>query len=85
MPRLEDWSVIFCSVDLYQAPGCLFRFLVGKIYGDSRFEDGMTVTTSTLQILDVKARIAKTRNTEYQLGEPSDGYKQYCKDNNIEL
>ena len=85
MPRLEDWSVIFCSVDLYQAPGCLFRFLVGKIYGDSRFEDGMTVTTSTLQILDAKARIAKTRNTEYQLGEPSDGYKQYCKDNNIEL
>lgn len=85
MPRLEDWSVIFCSVNLYRAPEVCLDFLTGKIYGDPRFEDGMTVTTSTLQILDVKARIAKTRNTEYQLGEPSDGYKQYCKDNNIEL
>ena len=85
MPRLEDWSVIFCSVNLYRAPEVCLDFLVGKIYGDPRFEDGMTVTTSTLQILDAKARIAKTRNTEYQLGEPSDGYKQYCKDNNIEL
>lgn len=45
----------------------------------------MNVSTSTLQALDVKARTAKTHNTEYQLGEPSDDYKQYCKDNNIEL
>lgn len=56
------------------------RCLAGRIYGDPRFEDGMNISTSTLQ-----ARTAKTRNTEYQLGEPSDDYKQYCKDNNIEL
>ena len=33
----------------------------------------------------VLGRIAKTRNTECQLGEPSEDYKQYCKNNNIEL
>lgn len=58
---------------------------MGEIYNDPRFDDGLFVCTSTLQILDIDARIAKTRNTDYQLGEPSDDYKQYCKDNNIEL
>ena len=85
MPKLENWFVISCSDNPFQDSKILPRWLVGDIYGDPRFEDGMNVTTSDLQILDVKARIAKTRNTEYQLGEPSEDYKQYCKNNNIEL
>ena len=85
MLKLENWSVISYSDNPFQDPEILPQCLIGDIYGDPRFEDGMTVITSTLQILDVKARIAKTRNTEYQLGEPSDDYKQYCKNNNIEL
>ena len=79
MPKLENWSVISCFDNPFQDPEILPRCLIGDIYGDPHFEDGTTVITSTLQILDVKARIAKTRNTEYQLGEPSDDYRQYCK------
>ena len=45
----------------------------------------MNVQTSSVQFLDVKNRIAKTRNTEYTLGEPSEEYKKYCVENNIEL
>ena len=85
MPKLENWSVVSYPTNSFQAPELLPKYLTGKIYGDPRFEDGINVTTSALQALDVKARIAKTRNTEYQLGEPSDVYKQHCKDNNIEL
>lgn len=85
MPKLENWSVVSYPTNPFQAPKLWPRCLAGRIYGDPRFEDGMNVSTSTLQALDVKARTAKTRNTEYQLGEPSDDYKQYCKDNNIEL
>ena len=85
MSKLENWFVISCSDNPFQDSKILPRWLVGDIYGDPRFKDGMNVTTSDLQILDVKARIAKTRNTEYQLGEPSEDYKQYCKNNNIEL
>lgn len=85
MSKLENWSVISSPVNPFQAPELWPTRLYGRIFDDPRFEDGMNVQTSSVQFLDVKNRIAKTRNTEYTLGEPSEEYKKYCAENNIEL
>lgn len=85
MSKLENWSVISSPANPFQAPELWSTRLCGRIFDDPRFEDGMNVQTSSVQFLDVKNRIAKTRNTEYTLGEPSEEYKKYCAENNIEL
>ena len=45
--------------------------LVGNVYGDDkkRFEDGQLINTSSLESIDFKNKIAKTKNSIYKLGE----------------
>ncbi len=85
MPTLENWSVITTPSNPFQASELWPSRLSGRIYNDTRFEDGSLVATSTLKSIDVKARTASTKNTEYILGEPDSTYVEYCKNNNIEL
>jgi hypothetical protein len=41
--------------------------LRGKVFGDSRWPDGTTVTTSSLLNIDFVAKVAETQNTVYSL------------------
>ena len=77
MPRLENWSI---GVDNpYQAPELQKKRLHGDIYDDEkgRFPDGSSVSTSSIQELNLKENYAMTRNTKYILGKPDQDYIRY--------
>jgi len=80
--KLEDWSVGVSAYDPYCAPELMSTVLFGKVYGHSKFPDGMRIQTS----IPVKSfgRIVHTYSgTKYELGMPSEEYKQWCVKNGI--
>lgn len=87
MPRLERWSVICSELNPYQAPECQDKVLHGMVYDDEtqRFEDGTPIRTSRLIEINTKNNSAKTLNTEYILGDPSEDYLKWLEENNISL
>ncbi len=64
---LRNWVVFPRSDGAY--------VLEGEIYNDARgrFADGASVTTSRLLSINFITHIAVTKNTEYYLGERSEG------------
>jgi hypothetical protein len=85
MPKLEDWSIVRDDSNPFLAPELRGLRLQGRVYGRDDFEDGSVVTTSSVQSLDLKNNIAKTRNTEYILGKPSKDYVRWLNDNGKKL
>ena len=73
--KLENWRVVGIG-DPYTAPEAMSRSLQGEVYGHPDFTDGETVTSSTLTFL--KDGIAKTKNTQYELGFPEGDYAAWC-------
>jgi hypothetical protein len=73
--RLEDWAVVpIKHVGEYQQlrPG---NSLVGRAFGHPRIQEGLFIFTSAIQHCDGSGKIVETRNTTYNLGEPSYEYK----------
>jgi hypothetical protein len=87
MPRLENWSVIINDQSPFIAPELCYRMLNGEIYNDERgkFKDGTRITTSPLVEFDYKNKVAKTLNTIYTLGNLSENYLKWVRENNIDL
>jgi hypothetical protein len=85
MLRLEKWSVITDDSNPFLAPELRKMRLQGEVYDRSDFEDGTFVHTSSIQRLDIKNNLAETRNTEYQLGEPSEDYLKWLESNGKRL
>lgn len=97
MPRLEQWSV---RADQWTGgfvpPDSELKFLHGVIMNDSfrpdrddllnnQFSDGDHVHTSRVASIDLANKKAQTRNTLYDLGEPSPAYVKWCAERGIEL
>lgn len=80
-PILEEWAIIENNDNPYLAPELRKIRLYGKVYGRLDFEDGTFVRTSSIQELDLKNKKAKTKNTEYILGELSKDYLKWLQDN----
>jgi hypothetical protein len=79
MPRIENWSISTDNSNSFLAPELRSRYLNGQVFGHSRFKDGVNVSTSALQELDMKSKIARTHNTVYELGEPSQQYVEWLR------
>ena len=60
MPRLENWSIGVDDSNPFLAPELRSRRLYGDIYDDEnkRFEDGKTVSTSSIQELNLKENLS---------------------------
>lgn len=69
-PKIERWSVRVDDSNPYKAPEHRPLVLCGEVYGRDDFNDGDPVTTSRVLSLDVKGKVARTRNTTYAIGEP---------------
>ena len=85
---LKKWGVISTMKykDIkYKAPECLLLSLQGYIYNNPNFKDESFVTTSS--IMNANGRYIETQSGSiYKLeGEPSESYKKYCKDKNINI
>ena len=80
---IENWAVVQRAVALsYEElePG---RHLMGKVFGGHRgLPDADSIYTSPILHVDVAKGLVETRNTVYQLGKPSDGYKTWEQERN---
>lgn len=85
MPKLENWSIVKEDSNPFLAPEIRGFILKGNIYNDNRFQNGSLIVTSTIQEINIKNRVARTRNTLYRLGEPSKNYLKWLKDNGKSL
>jgi hypothetical protein len=73
--RLENWSVVFSETDPYLAPELQKIALHGNVYGHPRFDDGSSVTTSTIKELRGELIITNS-GSEYELGEVDPEYEK---------
>jgi len=84
MIEIENWSIVESATtadNAYLAPERRLYCLNGNVYGHPNFEDGESINTSSLEVLEVNNKYAKTRSgNEYQLGEPHPDYVAYCKE-----
>ena len=76
MALLDKWAIIIDNSDPYYEPS---ELLTGKIFGDSRFEDGSQIQINTTAIQGKKGGLVVTfAGNEYELGEPqADHVKQF--------
>ena len=84
MPRLEDWRLLNYYHG-YQTPDSKAYQISGVIYEDEfdRFIEGECIRTSTVQTLDIKNRVARTKNTQYILGEPDADYVKWLYEKGV--
>ena len=83
---LDDWSMVpSAEMNPYMAPEHPARrpVLYGRVSGHPRYENGTYVTTSC--ILASAGREVETNNTIYNLGLMSDGYREWCSSNGIDV
>lgn len=87
MPRIENWAVGVDNRNPFVAPELRDKYLHGKIYDDEkeRFSDGVVISTSSLVEIDLKKKVAKTRNTTYTLGEPSEEYLEWLDSSGMNM
>jgi hypothetical protein len=62
---------------IYDAPETQVKYLQGDVYGHSRFSNGKNICTSSLVLLDIENKRAKTQNTEYILGQIDPEYQKF--------
>ena len=86
MPRLKNWSIR--DGGYYGAYFALFNpedknRISGDIYNDEklRFEDGEKITTSLINEIDFKNKVAQTLYTKYELGEVDSEYIKWLVEN----
>ncbi len=79
-PSLDHWSVSLAEADPNHPGDFLYR-LRGEIHGhpNPRFSDGQIVDSSPLVLLDVTQRVARTKNTVYELGEPDPTFVDFIE------
>lgn len=71
---LQNWSLVFR--DPYKAPEIQHPALHGKVYGHPRFEDGSTVTTSSVVGITEDGKIKTYSGSEYELGVVDQKYEE---------
>lgn len=85
MIKLENWALGLEYHSDYAAPECGVRKLAGKVYGHPKFPDGGDIITSRVSYLNVKEHLARTNNTVYVLGTPSEHWVKWLDEQGHKL
>ena len=80
---LKNWSIIADPLDSYQAPELISMRAQGEVYGSPKFEDGVGITTSSIQKVvydedNIPTQII-TDNSTYRLENILQSYKTYLE------
>jgi len=59
------------------------KHLMGKVVGHTALANGECVYTSPILRVDVNKGQVETRNTVYQLGKPTDGYRSWEQEHKV--
>lgn len=74
---MENWAVVQNVISpSYEAlqPG---KHLMGYVFGHARLPNRKFIYTSPILRVNINERLVETLNTVYQLGEASDDYKTW--------
>jgi hypothetical protein len=77
--KLEDWAVVPSVHPAGYEPLRPGNLLVGRAFGHQRIKQGMFIFTSPIVRVDTMNGIVETRNTSYNLGEPSNEYNAWLQ------
>ena len=80
-PKIESWSLTLSLPHLYAAPELGETCLQGWVSNHPRLEDGHVTTTQVFAI-DLVKNTARTKNTEYDLGEMDLKYAKWLREQN---
>lgn len=84
--KIENWSVIsFGVADKNQPNEAIASILMGIVSGHGKIEDGKEIVTSPIRMISYRNRIAATRNTEYELGEPNKEFLVWLDDHGFSI
>jgi hypothetical protein len=86
--RLENWKVVVYpgDDDGYHAPEACRYCLMGDVYNHpkkERFYNGKAIRTSPILSMNLKKMLAKTRNTNYELGVPDSEWLEWVRTKRI--
>jgi hypothetical protein len=75
--RIETWAVVGHVLDPYGAPETQGKstILIGVVFGHPRFDNGHTVTTSSIIGKNNKNEIVTASGSAYKLGEVHQVYE----------
>ena len=82
--RIEDWSTTSSGQD-HVHPELRDRSLHGKVYGHPSFDGGECITSSSLVSMDLKNKLAESRNTIFELGAIDPEFEKYCEETGFYL
>ena len=80
-PKLENWSLTLSLPSIYAAPEQGSICLQGDVR-DHEYLDPGHVKTSSVVSIDLDTKLAKTKNTWYELGEMDPKYATWLKEHN---
>ena len=80
---LKNWSIVADPLDSFQDPELVSMRAQGEVYGSEKFEDGVRITTSSIQKFvydenNIPTQVV-TRNSTYKLEDISPTYKTYLE------
>lgn len=83
--RIENWVVIATVNNPYAAPETQRFSLQGEVFGHTRFKDGTSVTTSSIDGKNDKNEILTVSGSSYELGKVNPDYEQKFPDAKMRL
>jgi len=83
VPIIKEWAVCYSSEDLYQPPEAVGRTIVGKVYGSSKFEDGVKIRTGTVKSANGREFITESGSHYRLFGRPRKDYLKWLKDSGV--
>ncbi len=84
MAHLENWSITYGATTAYRAPEQTTQILQGIVTGHTKHNDGTTIITTRIRLINYAGKTAITKNTEYTLGHPDAKWLKWCDNNKID-
>jgi hypothetical protein len=81
---IENWAVVQKAVALSYGELQPGKHLMGKVAGHATLRNAEVIYTSPILSVDVNEGRVETRNTVYQLGEPSEAYRSWELERKVE-
>ena len=78
--KLEDWAVVPGQQTGEYQELRAGNLLVGRAFGHPRIQEGVFIFSSPITSFDTDTKTAETKNTSYRLGQASQEYEAWTRE-----